>query len=302
MPALTVIGSANVDLVARVPRLPLPGETLLGSDFLHALGGKGANQAVAAARLGAQVTLVARVGEDSYGEACRQAYQAAGVATDYLQTTPGQPTGIALIPVADDGENHVIVIPGANAHLTPDDVEAAVPAIEASDGVLLQLEIPLETVQKAVNLAHFAGKPIILNPAPYRLLPPGLLEKIAVLTPNTSEAEHLIGDILADDQLLAQQLTLLGIHQAVVTLGSKGCLVVENGQYERLPPLKVVPVDTTGAGDAFSAGLAVALAEGQPLRQAAIFAGAVAGLATTQLGAQPAMPYRAEVERALKAT
>lgn len=302
MPNITVIGSANVDLVARVPRLPLPGETILGSDFLHAMGGKGANQAVAAARLGAAVTFVARVGLDSYGTACREAYEASGINTQYLQDTAGQPTGIALIPVADDGENHIIVISGANAHLTPEDVEQAIPAIESADVVLVQLEVPLETVQKAVNLAHFYGKPVLLNPAPYRALPADLLEKITILTPNTTEAEQMIGNLLADDALLAENLLQLGVKSAVVTLGSKGCLVVEAGHIERLPPLKVVPVDTTGAGDAFSAGLAVGLAEGKSLREAAIFAGAVAGLATTRLGAQPAMPYRADVDKVLQSS
>jgi ribokinase len=296
-PKIVVIGSANVDLVARVPYLPEAGETLLGSAFFQTMGGKGANQAVAAAKLGAEVTLIARVGDDMYGAACRAAYEKAGVKTLALQTTPLAPTGIALIAVADSGENHIIVVSGANAHLSPEDVEKHSEAIRSADAVLLQLEIPLETVEKAVEIAHSAGRRIILNPAPYRPLSRALLEKISVLTPNLTEAEKMLGGALAgDDRVLAQSLLGLGPQSLVLTLSARGALAAGSWGQARIPALPVTPLDTTGAGDAFSAALAVALAEGKALDQAARFASVVSGLAVTREGAQSGLPSRAEVE------
>jgi ribokinase len=296
MAKIAVVGSANVDLVARVPRLPLPGETIIGSEFLQAMGGKGANQAVAAARLGAEVAFIARVGDDAYGDACLHSYQEAGVNIEAVQRTPHTSTGIALIPVDDRGENHVIVISGANARLAAADVESAASLIRSADVLLLQLEVPDETNRAAINIAYEMGKTIILNPAPYRPIERSVLNKVSVLTPNLTEAEHLLGDVLADEEVLAKGILGAGVQSAVITLGAKGALVAGSWGWLRIPVYEVAAVDTTGAGDAFNAGLAVGLAEGKSLEQAARFASAVAALAVTKMGAQPGMPSRAQVE------
>jgi ribokinase len=296
MAKIAVVGSANVDLVARVPRLPLPGETIIGSDFIQAMGGKGANQAVAAARLGAEVAFIARVGDDAYGDACLQSYREAGVNIEAVGRTPHTSTGIALIPVDDQGENQIIVISGANAKLSAADVESSASLIRSADVLLLQMEVPDETNRAAIHIAYEMGKTIILNPAPYRPIERSLLNKISVLTPNLTEAEHLIGDVLADDEVLAKSLLGMGVQSAVITLGTKGALVAGSWGWLRIPVYEVTAVDTTGAGDAFNAGLAVGLAEGKSLEQAARFASAVAALAVTQMGAQPGMPTRSQVE------
>jgi len=296
MPKITVVGSANVDLIARVPQLPAPGETIIGTGFMQAMGGKGANQAVAAGKLGAEVVFIARVGDDAYGAACLASYQAAGVQTHAIQTTPGEPTGIALIGVAEDGENNIIVISGANARLTPADVGQFAAEIQSADVLLLQLESAPQTIAAAVDIAHAAGKTIILNPAPYQTLPRDLLQKVSVLTPNLTEAERMLGGVLADDEMLAKGVLGQGVQSAVITLGANGALVAGSWGRVRVPVYEVTPIDTTGAGDAFNAGLAVALAEGNSLEQAARFAAAVAALSVTKHGAQPSLPTRAEVE------
>lgn len=300
MPRITVVGSANVDLVVRVPHLPAPGESVIGSAFMQTLGGKGANQAVAAAKLGAQVIFVARVGDDSFGATCIESYQAAGVATHAIQRTPQTATGIAVIGVADDGENSIMVAPGANMTLTPADVEAAAQEIRTADVLLVQLEIPEETVRTAVEIAHAAGVKIVLNPAPFRPVPRSILEKVSVLTPNETEAAHLLGRQPAHDEDLAKEILGLGAQSAVITLGADGALVAGSWGYTRVPAFKVKPVDTTGAGDAFNAGLGVALAEGKALDQAVRFAAAAAAVAVTRVGAQPSMPTRADVEGLLR--
>ncbi|MFP4323625.1 MAG: ribokinase [Anaerolineales bacterium] len=296
MTKITVIGSANVDLVARVPYIPEPGETIIGADFMQAMGGKGANQAVAAARLGGDVTFVARVGSDAFGEACILAYSAAGIATHGVLRTTGMTTGIALIGVADNGENSIIVVPGANHALSPADIDAQAEAIQSADVVLLQLETPLETVQRAVDIAYAAGRTIILNPAPYQPLPRALLEKISVLTPNLTEAGQLLGDALYEDSMMAQSLLGLGAQSVVMTEGANGAQVAGSLGHVKVPAYPVQAVDSTGAGDAFNAALGLALAEGRSLHQAAEFAAAAAALSVTKIGAQPSLPTRADVD------
>lgn len=301
MPQITVIGSANVDLVVRVARLPQIGETVIGGEFMQAMGGKGANQAVAAARLGAEVRFIARVGDDAFANACLQSYQAAGVLLDAVQRTPDLATGIALIGVSDDGENLIMVASGANEKLSPADVRAHADAFRAADVILLQLEVPLETVAAAVDIAHEFGKTIVLNPAPYQTLPRTLLQKISVITPNRGESAQMLGESHPDDERLAKGVLGMGPSGAVITLGADGALVAGSWGWVRVPAYDVVPVDTVGAGDAFNAGLAVALGEGGSLEEAARYASAVAALAVTRHGAQPGMPTRDEVEALLDA-
>jgi ribokinase len=298
-PKVVVIGSANTDFVVQVAQLPGRGETVLGGRFLTARGGKGANQAVAAARLGAQVTLVARLGQDSLGREAAQAYQDEGIETGFLAWDEGEPSGVALILVDRGGENMIAVAPGANGRLSPADVQAAEEAIRAAECVLLQLEIPLETVEAAAGLARRHGKRVILNPAPAAPLPPRLLEKVNILTPNQTEARALAGLTASGDPAeTARRLSEhTGVPEIVLTLGAQGSLVAAGGQVKRVQAFPVQPVDTTAAGDAFNGALAVALARGQGLEEAARFANAAGALAATRTGAQPSLPTLAEVER-----
>lgn len=296
MSRITVVGSSNVDLIATVKALPAPGETVLGKNFVQAMGGKGANQAVGAARLGADVTFVARIGDDAYGEACLSAYQTEGIQTDFVLKTPATPNGVALIGVADNGENNIIVISGANMKLTPQDVQQATEVIRGADVLLLQLEVPLESVMAAAEIAHQHGVKVILNPAPYQELPRELLQKVSVLTPNEHEAAQMLNHAPQTDEALANGLLGMGVQGAVITRGAQGALVAGSWGRVTVPTYPVKAVDTTGAGDAFNAGLAVAMAEGRSLHEAAQFAAAVAALSVTKTGAQPSLPTRAEVE------
>ncbi len=300
MSKITVVGSSNVDLVVTVSHLPAPGETILGKDFMQALGGKGANQAVGAARLGAKVTFVARIGDDAYGEMCLAAYQKEGMNTDFVLKTHDTPNGIALIGVAENGENSIIVVSGANMQVTPEDVRAAEDEIRTSDALLLQLEIPDSATQMAIDIAHQNTIPIILNPAPYRDLPREWLQKVTVLTPNEREAHQMLGGTPKNEEELAKGILGLGVQSAVITMGARGALAAGSWGRVFVPARQVKPVDTTGAGDSFNAALAVALAEGSSLHEAVKFASAAAALSVTKAGAQPSLPTRAEVEAFLK--
>ncbi|MBZ0306044.1 MAG: ribokinase, partial [Anaerolineae bacterium] len=287
MSKITVVGSSNVDLVVTVSHLPAPGETILGKDFMQALGGKGANQAVGAARLGAKVTFVARIGDDSYGELCLSAYQQEGMNTDFVLKTHDTPNGIALIGVAENGENNIIVVSGANMKVTPEDVQAAEDEIRTSDALLLQLEIPDDANQMAIEIAHQHRIPIILNPAPYHDLPREWLQKVTVLTPNEHEAHQMIGGTVKNEEELAKGILGLGVQSAVITMGARGALAAGSWGRVFVPAREVKPIDTTGAGDSFNAALAVALAEGSALHEAVRFASAAAALSVTKAGAQP---------------
>lgn len=304
MARIVVVGSANVDLVAQTPHLPEPGETVLGSGFMTAMGGKGANQAVGAARLGAAVTFVARVGDDAFGQQCLAAYAREGIDTRYVNITPETPTGIALIAVAADGENTIIVASGANMTLTPDDVARAEPAFQGADVLVLQLEVPLETSIAAARLAHRHNLRVVLNPAPAQRLPDELLREIDIITPNRIELAQMMRLSEAEvqalpDAELAHTALKLGPPAVVITLGAEGALVADSGGWIRVPAFEVRAVDTTAAGDAFNAGLAVALARGADLVDAVRYANACGALAATKLGAQPSLPTGAEVERLL---
>lgn len=305
MARIVVVGSANVDLVVQAPHIPRPGETVLGRDFVMALGGKGANQAVGVARLGAEVVFLARVGKDSFGDQCLDGYAREGINTSYISLDPEEATGVALIVVANDGENSIAVASGANMRLTPELIADASEAFEGADGVLLQLEIPIETVVEAARIGRKHGIPVVLNPAPAQPLQPELLSLIDVLTPNRIELAQLLGvsenEVMAmDDERLAKHALGLGVPSVVITLGKEGALAAGSWGWTRVPSFAVETVDTTAAGDAFNAGLAVALGRGSAnLPEATRYACACGALATTKFGAQPSLPDEEAVQRLL---
>ena len=303
MPAhVVVVGSLNMDLVVRAPRIPAPGETLLGGEFHTVPGGKGANQAVAAARLGARVSMVGRLGADDFATQLLANLEADGIDHSAVIQDASTTTGVALIVVADDGQNSIVVASGANMQVTPGDVDAAAETIAAADVLLLQLEVPLDAVQRAAEIAHEHGVPVVLNPAPARDLPAGLLARVDVLIPNESETALLTGlPVDSETELEAAARALLdrGISTAILTLGARGAMLATGSEVEIIPTFKVQPVDTTAAGDAFVAGFSVALAEGKPVAEAVRWGNAAGALAATRLGAQTSLPRRAELEQLL---
>jgi len=304
MPArVTVVGSSNTDMIIQVERIPRPGETILGGRFSMAAGGKGANQAVAAARAGASVTFVARVGQDMFGEQALRGFEQDGIDVSHIVRDATAPSGVALIFVDEQGENSIAVASGANANLSPADVERAGEAIRQADVLLMQLETPLETVAAAAELAAVNGVRVILNPAPARPLPDELLQRVTILTPNESEAELLTGIPVQGPEQAEQaalQLRDRGVQAIVVTLGAQGALIVTDRTRQLVPGFAVQAVDTTAAGDVFNGALTVALAEGCPLEEAARFGSAAAAISVTRLGAQPSVPRRAEIEDFLR--
>jgi ribokinase len=295
---ILVVGSSNTDMIVRVPRIPRPGETVLGRGFSMAGGGKGANQAVAAARAGGRVTFVARVGDDVFGERALGGFAADGIDTRFVLRTPGAASGIALIDVDDRGENSISVASGANALLSAADVGAAAGALAAADLVLLQLESPIEAVEAALRRAGEAGVPVILNPAPARPLEDRLLARVSVLTPNETEAELLSGIAVRDEggvRAAAALLRARGPRAVVVSLGARGVYALAPEFEGFLPAFRVEAVDTTAAGDVFNGALAVALAEERPLAEALRFAQAAAAISVTRAGAQHSAPARGEI-------
>jgi ribokinase len=292
-PAVAVVGSLNLDLVVRVPRLPGPGETVSGGDVFRNPGGKGANQAVAAARLGREVAMVGCVGDDPAGGELLASLRADGVDTAHVRVAGGVPSGAAFIAVSQDGENQIVVSPGSNARLTPEDVRAAGAALRAAAVTLIQLEIPLEAVAAA---ARTAGGRVVLNPAPVRDLPEELLAGVDVLVPNRVELAQLAAaPVPGTVEEAARLADRLPARAVVVTLGGDGALVVEHGRASHVPAVPVRIVDTTAAGDAFCGGLADALAGGAALEDAARWAVRVAAAACTRPGAQASLPRRSEV-------
>jgi ribokinase len=297
--AIVVVGSTNTDMVIKTSKLPQPGETILGGDFFMNPGGKGANQAVAAARLGGNVTLVAKTGEDIFGRQAKSLFESENQNTEYLFSDRESPSGIALITVDNHAENCIVVAPGANAGLSRQDIDTASPAILKADIVLMQLEIPLETVIYTAEIAFKAGKKVILNPAPAQSLPTELLKMLYMITPNETEAELLTGIRVTDQEsaeTAAKMLLDKGVEVAVVTLGSKGALLVTSDICKLIPGYRVEAVDTTAAGDCFNGALAVALSEGASLQKAIGFANKAASISVTRMGAQASAPYRNEIE------
>ncbi|MBM3311452.1 MAG: ribokinase [Candidatus Aminicenantes bacterium] len=302
-PKIVVVGSSNTDLIVRADRIPRPGETVLGGTFHVASGGKGANQAVAAARLGGTVTLVARLGTDEFGERALAGLKAEGVDVSRIRRDPKAASGVALILVNREGENSIAVASGVNARLSPADVRGASAEIASARAVLLQLETPLPTVRTAARLAAANDVLVVLNPAPARPLDAVLLRLVDVLTPNETEAEFLTGIAVRSRRDMAEaarRLRQRGPKAVLITLGAKGVFVSAEGTEVWLPAFAVKAVDTTAAGDVFNGALAVALADGQTLLEAARFANGAAALSVTKLGAQPSAPARREVELFLK--
>lgn len=288
---IVVVGSINMDLVVHAPYHPQPGETILGSDFQTYPGGKGANQAVAAARLGGRVLMVGRVGNDAFGDSMLANLRKDGIDTRYVQRTEGVASGVALITVSDSGQNNIVVVPGSNARLSPKDIQDAEPALREASVILLQLEIPIETVTEAIHLAKKHGVTVVLNPAPAHVLSQTILSQVDTLVPNENELLQLTGE--TNIQRAIETLTMVGVKRLIVTLGSEGVLVADDAGQTHLLPHHVKVVDTTAAGDAFVGAFAVALTEGKNTRIAAEWGNAAGALAVTGAGAQPSLPTRA---------
>lgn len=301
--SIVVVGSSNTDMIIRVPRIPRAGETLLGGEFLTAAGGKGANQAVGAARAGGKVAFIARVGRDAFGDQAIAGLLRDGIDVSRVFRDKLTPSGVALIFVAQDGENSIAVAGGANAKLSPSDVKKAAGVIRSAGLLVAQLETPLATVTAAVELAVKAGVPVILNPAPARPLPNSLLERISILTPNETEAELLTGIKVTDAAAAAKACSKLrsrGVGIVILTLGERGAFLADANGQRLVPGFKVKTVDSTAAGDIFNGALSVALAEGKAVFDAVRFANAAAALSVTRLGAQPSAPSRADIEKFIR--
>lgn len=296
---IVIVGSFNMDLTAYAERMPKPGETLPGRKFVTGPGGKGSNQAVAAARLGADVTFIGRVGNDVFAEAALSFWKQEGIHTDFVARDPENATGVAPIWVDDSGENSIIVVLGANLHMTAADIDRAADVIAGADVLITQLEINYDMVDYAMKVAKSHGVRTILNPAPAGKLPRESVALADYLTPNETELEILSG-ITGDYEKAARSLLTREGQAAIVTIGAGGAQWVSPATSTIIPAFKVTPVDTTGAGDAFNGGFAVALGEGKPLEEAIRFANATAALSVTKPGTAPSMPRRAEVEALLK--
>lgn len=291
-----VIGSLNMDLVARCARLPAPGETVAGHDLATLPGGKGANQAMAAARMGARVAMVGAVGADGFGTTLRAGLAAEGIDTTYLATA-GAPTGTALILVADDGTNSIVVVPGANVETGPALIDRALESFPEPGVLLLQHEIPASSVAHAIRTAHARGWFVLLNPAPARPVPAELMGAIDLIAPNETETAALLGRELGDPAEAAAVLRAAGARAALITLGAAGAVYVDEAGSRHVPAIPVRAVDTTGAGDAFLGAFASMLAAGGRVDKVLHVAAAAAALSVTRPGAQPSLPFRAAVEQ-----
>ena len=298
-PRITVVGSYATGLTMKVKRLPCTGETLLGTGYRVDYGGKGSNQAVGSARLGARVNFVARIGKDAFGEMALRLYRHEGIDVAHIKQTDGTPTGVGFIMVeAASGNNCIVIDPGANELLTADDISSCAAAFQSTSVVLTQLEIPVAAAEAALRLGRAGGAITILNPAPVRPLPPSVLQLIDILTPNQVEAKVLAGrspEAVIEPEKLARELIGSGVKQVVMTLGERGALIVTSTSSTHIPAVPVSAVDSTGAGDAFNAGVATALASGASLEAAVEFAVVTGGLAVTREGVIPSLPSCDEV-------
>lgn len=301
---VTVLGSFVVDLMGRAPHLPAAGETVKGSTFKLGPGGKGSNQGVAAHRAGAEVTMITKVGCDPFADVAWKSFQGEEMDCAYIYRDEGRSTGAALIMVDEvTSQNIILVTLGACEHITGAELENARGVIESADIFLTQFETNMDAVEKAVDIAHRAGVPVILNPAPVQPVPEGLLRKVDVFVPNEVEAATLSGVAIRspeDARRAAAVFLEQGAKNVIITLGDKGAFVANHAQQAHIPPVAVDVVDTTGAGDAFCGALSAALAEGMELIAAARFASAAAALSVTKVGTAPAMPYRDEVEQCMR--
>lgn len=298
MKKIIVIGSSNVDMVVRTSHLPAPGETILGGEFFMNQGGKGANQAVAIKRLGGNLIFMAKLGNDVLGRQSVGYFKKEGIDTRYIALDEDSASGVALISVDDHAENSIVVASGANMLLNEQDVDKMLEEMCEGEILLMQLEIPLQTVEYAARKAFGKGVKVVLNPAPARSLPKELFRHLYMVTPNRIEAEMLTGIKIANDadvEKVAEEICAMGVKNVIITLGSKGCLIREEGVSYRIDAFKVAPVDTTAAGDTFNGALCVGLSEGMDLKQAAVMASKASSIAVTRMGAQSSIPYREEL-------
>ena len=294
---ILVIGSSNTDMTVKSGHLPVPGETVMGGKFIMGPGGKGANQAVAARRLGADVTFICKVGRDLFGDNAIEGYRKEGIDVSHIMRS-GEASGTALILVDGKGDNVISVAPGANADFTVADIDSVGDVIRSSDFLILQLEIPSDCVARAARIGHEAGVTVILNPAPMCPLPGEIFRDISLIIPNQTEISKLTGIEVTDGDSLAEAVRRIresGVRDVIVTLGSKGALVAEGDTFVLVPALKVEAVDTTAAGDTFCGAICVGLSEGMTLVEAARFATRAAALTVQKIGAQSALPYRNEI-------
>jgi ribokinase len=296
---IVVVGSCNTDMVVKSDRLPVPGETVLGGAFMMNPGGKGANQAVAIARMGGNVTFISKTGNDLFGRQSVEMYGDENIVTDYIFSDQHLPSGVALIMVDRNGENCIVVASGANGSLSPKDIEKARNVIESADILLMQLEVPMDTVEYAAKLAHEKGIKVVLNPAPAAFLSNELLKCLYAIIPNKTEAEMLSGIKVSDLETAKQAADIIaakGVDKVVITLGSKGALIKDGDVYSFIPADKVEAVDTTAAGDTFCGAFCVGISEGLSIEDAVRMATKAAGITVTREGAQAAIPYRKEIQ------
>lgn len=301
---ITVVGSFVVDLTSRAPHMPVPGETVLGRSFRLGPGGKGGNQAVAAARAGSQVNMITKLGDDEFGAIAKKSFSAEGINLDYTIVTKDHPTGSALIIVDDSGENMIVVTLGACGTITHEEIYAAEEVIKNSSVVMTQLETSSEAVVATIEIASKYNVPIIFNPAPYNdNYPREILPMVTYVTPNETEAGYMTGlEVNSNESVLlaASKIREMGVKNVIITLGKRGCLIYgEAVDYTFIPAFKVEAVDTTGAGDAFNGGLAHAIEKGMEIKRAVSYASVVAGISVTRFGTAPSMPTEAEINKFL---
>jgi ribokinase len=296
---ILVVGSSNTDMVIKTHHFPSPGETILGGRFLMNAGGKGANQAVAAARLGGVVTFVGKIGNDIFGKQAVQQLEDEGINVNFVAVDPANPSGVALITVDQKGENSIVVASGSNGTLSPADFDKASDELGESGFVLMQLEIPIPTVEHIARIAALKQKKVILNPAPAAELSDELLRNIYLITPNETEAEILTGVKVTDEQSAMKAASALhekGVEIVIITMGAAGAFLLENGNSQLIKAPKVDAVDTTAAGDTFNGALVVALSEGKTIQESIVFANKAAAISVTRIGAQSSVPSRNEIK------
>lgn len=295
---ILVIGSSNTDMVIKTNHFPAPGETILGGRFLMNAGGKGANQAVAASRLGGVVTFIGKIGDDIFGKQAVQQLEDEGINVDFVAVDPENPSGVAMITVDRNGENSIVVAPGSNGTLSPADFDKAMAELDESEFVLMQLEIPIPTVEYIAQKAAQKLKKVVLNPAPAAGLSDELLRNLYLVTPNETEAELLTGIKVTDEQTALKAATILhekGVEIVIITMGAAGAFLLADGKSEIIKAPKVDAVDTTAAGDTFNGSLLVALSEGKTIQESIAFANKAAAISVTRIGAQSSVPFRKEI-------
>jgi len=295
---ILVVGSSNTDMVIKTQNFPAPGETILGGRFLMNAGGKGANQAVAAARLGGLVTFVGKIGNDIFGKQAVQQLEDEGINIDYVSVDAENPSGVAMITVDQKGENSIVVAPGSNGTLSPVDFDKAQTELNDSEYVLMQLETPIPTVEYIALKAFQKQKKVVLNPAPAATLSDELLHNLYLITPNETEAELLTGIKVTDEPSALKAASVLhnkGVDIVIITMGSAGAFLLEKGHSGMIKAPKVDAVDTTAAGDTFNGALVVALSEGKSISESIVFANIAASISVTRIGAQSSVPYRKEI-------